>query len=115
MTNYWCVTFDFEECLKYGLSKRLWMMQYQYALDEENVFQGDRKYSVKANWRRTKDIQVGDPFPDGAAWQEAVKRHFERIGPWHFFEKQHRLESGVPFQMIVRSLSPSILSLPPSS
>lgn len=38
------------------------MMQYQYALDDDNVYQGDRKASVTANWRRTKDIQAGDWF-----------------------------------------------------
>ena len=62
MTNYWCVNFDFEECLTHGLKKKLWMMQYQYELDDNNIFQGDRKNSVSANWRRTKDIQVGDWF-----------------------------------------------------
>lgn len=62
MTNYWCVNFDFDECLKHGLEKNLWMMQYQYALDEDHVFQGERKGSVTANWRRTKYIQAGDWF-----------------------------------------------------
>lgn len=62
MTNFWCVNFDFDGCLKHGLANKLWMMQYQYALDENNVFQGDRKNSVSANWRRTKDIEVGDWF-----------------------------------------------------
>lgn len=46
----------------HGLEMSLWMMQYQYALDDEHPFQGDRKAPVTANWRRTKDIQVGDWF-----------------------------------------------------
>ncbi|WP_437193283.1 hypothetical protein [Planctomicrobium sp. SH527] len=65
-------------------------------------------------WEGSSDWTI-DPFPDGAAWREAVKGHFERIGPWQFVETQHRLESGVPYQMIVRSLSPRILPLPPCS
>lgn len=60
MTRYWCVNFDFDECLQHGLKHNLWLMQYQYADDDGNTFQGDRKSSVTANWRRTKNIQVGD-------------------------------------------------------
>jgi len=62
MTKYWCVNFDFDECLKHGIEKSLWMMQYQYALNEDHMFQGERKGSVTANWRRTKNVQVGDWF-----------------------------------------------------
>ena len=61
-------------------------------------------------WEGSPDWSI-DPFPDGAAWQEAVKGHFERIGPWAFVEKKNRLESGVPFQMIVRSFSSNNLSM----
>lgn len=30
MTQYRCVNFDSEECLKHGVKNDLWMMQYQY-------------------------------------------------------------------------------------
>ena len=27
MTGYWCVNFDFDECLQHGLQNNLWLMQ----------------------------------------------------------------------------------------
>lgn len=52
-----------------------------------------------------------DPFTDESAWREAMKGHFERIGPWDFVEEKHRLRSGTPFQMIVRSVTTSVLTV----
>lgn len=60
MENYWIANFDFEECLKHGLRKNIWLMQYQYSDTKGNVFQGDRPSSVTTNWRQVKDVQVGD-------------------------------------------------------
>ncbi len=39
MAKYWIANFDFEECLRHGLRKNLWLMQYQYSDTEGNVFQ----------------------------------------------------------------------------
>jgi len=61
-------------------------------------------------WEASPDWS-SDPFPDGSAWREAVKKQFEGIGPWDFVEREHRLESGVPFRMIVRSIRPSDLGV----
>jgi Domain of unknown function (DUF3883) len=60
MEKYWIANFDFEECLKYGLRNKLWMMQYQYSDAVGNVFQGDRPSAVTTNWRQVKEVQVGD-------------------------------------------------------
>jgi|694.fasta_scaffold12389_14 hypothetical protein len=60
MEQYWIANFDFEECLKYGLRNKLWMMQYQYSDAVGNVFQGDRPSAVTTNWRQVKEVQVGD-------------------------------------------------------
>jgi hypothetical protein len=62
MTQCWCVNFDHERCLKHGIKRNLWMMQYQYEDDFGNVFQGDRKPSTTANWRRLTQIRAGDRF-----------------------------------------------------
>lgn len=60
MADYWIANFDFEECLKYGLRSKLWLMQYQYSDADGNVYQGDRPSSVTTNWRQAKDVQIGD-------------------------------------------------------
>lgn len=63
MTQYWCVNFDSEECLKHGIKHDLWMMQYQYEDDLGNTFQGGRqKAATTANWRRLTEIRAGDWF-----------------------------------------------------
>ena len=63
MTQYWCVNFDFEECLTYGIEHKLWMMQYQYEDDYGNRFQGGtQKSATTANWNRLKDIHDEDWF-----------------------------------------------------
>ncbi len=63
MTTYWCVNFDSEACLEHGIDKNIWMMQYQYADDHGNVFQGGNKKSATTlNWRRLKNISDGDWF-----------------------------------------------------
>lgn len=53
---------------------------------------------------------VNDPFTNTSDWNDAVMKHFERVGPWEFAEKKHQLKMGAPFQMIVRSLNSSDLS-----
>ncbi len=63
MTKYWCVNFDSPACLKHGIQKKLWMMQYQYGDDHGNVFQDDKQKSATTRiWRRMKRIAVGDRF-----------------------------------------------------
>lgn len=63
MTQYWCVNFDLEECLKHGIKHDLWMMQYQYEDDFGNVFQGgNQKSATTANWNRLTEIKAGDWF-----------------------------------------------------
>lgn len=60
MSQYWIANFDFEECFEHGLQNNFWLMQYQYADDHGNRFQGDRAAAVTRNWRRLKRIQPGD-------------------------------------------------------
>ncbi len=61
MPNYWIANFDLEECLDYGLAQDCWMMQYQYSDDLTGViYQGDKPAAVTTNWRRTKQIKIGD-------------------------------------------------------
>lgn len=63
MTNYWCVNLDSEDCLKHGIERNLWMMQYQYEDDHGNVFQGGKqKSATTTNWKRLKKINAGDWF-----------------------------------------------------
>lgn len=62
MTRYWCVNFDFPDCLIHGIKKNLWLMQYQYADDEGHVFQGDRKASIRRNWEQLANVSPGDWF-----------------------------------------------------
>jgi hypothetical protein len=57
MIKYWCLNFDFYEKLKkkfldYGLKNNLWLMQYQYNIQE--------KGSVTKNWNIVKEIQLND-------------------------------------------------------
>ncbi len=62
-TQYWCVNFDSEECLKHGLRHSLWLMQYQYEDELGNVFQGgNQKSATTTNWKRLTQIQDGDWF-----------------------------------------------------
>jgi hypothetical protein len=63
MTQYWCVNFDSEECLKHGIKHDLWMMQYQYEDGLGNVFQGgNQKSATTTNWNRLTEIKAGDWF-----------------------------------------------------
>lgn len=65
MTRYWCVNFDSESkvCLKHGIKKKLWLMQYQYKDDHGNVFQdGNQKAATTANWKRLTEVKAGDKF-----------------------------------------------------
>lgn len=61
MAKYWCMNFDFDACLRYGLHRKLWLMQYQYSDIHGNVFQGGRQQAATTrNWRRMAEIQPGD-------------------------------------------------------
>jgi hypothetical protein len=51
-----------------------------------------------------------DPFDTSAAWEQAVNSHFKRVGPLSFIGQKRQLFNGTPFQMIVRSISPNVLS-----
>lgn len=62
MTKYWCVNFDSEDCLKYGLKHNLWMMQYQYADDHGNGFQSHKPSTISNNWQQLKNVSPGDLF-----------------------------------------------------
>ena len=65
MTRYWCVNFDSESkvCLKHGIKRKLWLMQYQYKDDHGNVFQDDnQKAATTANWKRLGEVNAGDKF-----------------------------------------------------
>jgi len=55
-------------------------------------------------WFGSPDWTI-DPFKSEFEWEEAVKGHFERIGPWEFVGPARRLSSGSLFQMIVRGVS----------
>lgn len=88
----------------YQLSNRL---VYLYKLASDGV----PVVLLYLGWTNSPDWP-DDPFTDKFAWNEAVEGHFKRIGPWEFVEMKHQLESGVPFQMIVRGISPNHLSIP---
>lgn len=60
MAKYWCVNFDSEDCLKYGLKHNLWMMQYQYADDHGNGFQSHKPGTISNNWQQLKNVSPGD-------------------------------------------------------
>ncbi len=60
MTRYWCVNFGHEPVLTHGIDKNLWLMQYQYADEQDNEFEADRPAQITKNWRRLKEINVGD-------------------------------------------------------
>jgi Domain of unknown function (DUF3883) len=62
MTRYWCVDFGHDAVLTHGIEKKPWMMQYQYADEQNNGFEGDRPAQITMNWRRLKEINVGDRF-----------------------------------------------------
>jgi len=62
MTKYWCVNFDDPACLKHGIQKKLWMMQYQYADDQGNDYQGYKKPAIRMNWERLGKIKPGHWF-----------------------------------------------------
>lgn len=62
MPRYWCVNFDSEACLQHGIQRHLWMMQYQYADDHGNEFQGYKKGAIRKNWERLAAISPGDWF-----------------------------------------------------
>jgi len=62
MTKYWCVNFDSEACLQHGIQQNLWMMQYQYADDHGNEYQGYKKGAIRRNWERLGKISPGDWF-----------------------------------------------------
>ena len=48
--------------LTHGIEKNVWMMQYQYADEQGNGFEGDGPAQITKNWRRLEEIQVGDQF-----------------------------------------------------
>jgi len=63
MSRYWCVNFDYDACLEHGIKKNLWMMQYQYADDQGNLYQGgNQQAATTKNWKRLQEINVGDRF-----------------------------------------------------
>ncbi len=59
-TQFWCVNFDFEDCLKHGLKHDLWMMQYQFADDQGNAFQSHKTGAIRNNWQQIKNVKIGD-------------------------------------------------------
>ena len=59
MTKYWCVNFDSDACLEYGIEKNLWLMQYQYPDDHGHLHQGT-KGAIRKNWERLGEITPGD-------------------------------------------------------
>lgn len=60
LTRYWCANFAFDEGLKYGIEKNLWMMQYQFADEAIHEFQADGSAQIVRNWRRLAEIKSGD-------------------------------------------------------
>lgn len=62
MARYWCVNFDFPDCLIHGIEKNLWLMQYQYADEKGHVFQDDRKAAIRRNWEQLAKVKPGDWF-----------------------------------------------------
>lgn len=62
MTKYWCVNFDSEACLKHGIERNLWMMQYQYADDHGHEHQGHKKGAISRNWNQVGKIKPGHWF-----------------------------------------------------
>jgi hypothetical protein len=59
MTQVWCVNFGFEAPLERGRQKNCWMMQYPYADDEGNEYEGDRPAQITKNWKRLKRVKPG--------------------------------------------------------
>jgi hypothetical protein len=60
MPKYWCVNFEDDANLEFGIEKNLWSMGYQYADDQSDS--PARKAAITRNWRRLKEIGVGDTF-----------------------------------------------------
>jgi len=60
LPRYWCANFNVAECLKHGIEKKLWMMQYQYSDSRAHTFQGDRKGAIRRNWKQAGQINEGD-------------------------------------------------------
>jgi Domain of unknown function (DUF3883) len=58
--TYWCANFNTADCLKHGLEKKLWMMQYQYSDGHGPTYQGDRKAAIRRNWKQVEQIADGD-------------------------------------------------------
>jgi hypothetical protein len=59
MTKYWCVNFDSEACLRHGVGRNCWMMQYQFADDQGPVHQGRKKGAITRNWNQAGKIEAG--------------------------------------------------------
>ncbi len=59
MSKYWCANFGDGTVLEHGIKRKSWMMQYQYA-DDQNQHQGDRPASITRNWRQLENISEGD-------------------------------------------------------
>jgi len=103
-----------------GLSK-LKMGEFQLSADHDYQLSNRLAYLHKLasdgiptilmylGWTGSPDWPT-DPITSDSDWKAAVKSHVERIGPWKFVEKKHQSESGAPFQMIVRSISPDLLT-----
>lgn len=60
MSKYWCVNFETDANLHYGIDKNLWMMGYQYADDQNDL--PPRKAAITRNWTKLVDISPGDRF-----------------------------------------------------
>ena len=60
MTNYWCVNFEEDANLKFGIRKSFWAMGYQYADDQTDP--PWRKARITVNWRKLKEIKTGHKF-----------------------------------------------------
>jgi hypothetical protein len=58
--SYWCANFNIAACLRHGIEKQLWMMQYQYSDGRGHTFQGNKKGAIRRNWKQAEQIKEGD-------------------------------------------------------
>lgn len=88
----------------YQLSNRL---AYLHKLSSDGV----PTVLLYLGWIKSPDWP-NDAFSDCLAWEQCVKTHMSRIGPWGFVGLKRQLRAGASFQMIVQGIHEDVLRQP---
>jgi hypothetical protein len=111
MTNYWLVNFETMDSLHYGISRKMWMMGYQYARSGNDS--PSRKSAITRNWKRLTQINPGDIFVAYATGNKCYATG-KVIAPRRPANSQDKVDSVTEYLKRKKSYTRGYVYFPPS-